>query len=317
MVEGIPGGIGRALGIVGPHALEAALAVKVQAVGAGVGIHAVQDDPQALAVGRLAQGREVLGGSQHGVGGLVVAGIVAVAGKALGDGVQVDHGCPQRRDIVQLLLDAPEVAAVKIVVENFAVLVRPPLHILPPGLVHRVGLQLSGEVRAAGFAEPVRENLIEHRALGPVGGVEVRRNTAQLPQVSRLHVGVVPLLEQTEAAVRRLHPEVVEEQSGMGDGEVPGEYVVGPPALRQIQRHGKGMGAAFIAEQAVYHGRAHAGGYMDVEGALLPGGQGSKGCLVLGELAVVENPHSLSPVVCSYRNYNRFPGKMEDDFSGI
>ena len=61
-----------------------------------------------------------------------------------------------------------------------------------------------------GFVETVRENLIVGSALGPVGSMEIGRHAAELPQVSCLHIGVVPLLKQPEAAIGGVDQKIVE-----------------------------------------------------------------------------------------------------------
>ena len=72
---------------VGAIAAEGVIPVKIQAVGTRMGIDPVQNHPNAVGMGAAAQGGKVRLGAQHGVRGLVVAGIVAVGGKALADGV--------------------------------------------------------------------------------------------------------------------------------------------------------------------------------------------------------------------------------------
>ena len=213
MVEGVPAGIGTVGPAVGPVAAEGPFPVKVEAVGAGVGIDPVQDDPDPPAVGRPAEGLKVGLRAQHGVRGLVVPGVVAVGGEALADGVQVDNGGAQGGNIVHFLGNAPEIAAEKVVVQHPALIVGPPVHLFVPVLVDGVGLELAPEVRVPPLTEPVRKYLIDHRALGPLRGVEVLGDTADLPQVSGLHIGVVSLLEQPEGAVGVRDAERVEIES--------------------------------------------------------------------------------------------------------
>ena len=87
LIEGIPAVVGGFGITVGTLAGERAVFVEIQTVGAGVGIHTIQNDFDAALMGSITHGLEVCNGTQHGVGGLIVTGIVAVAGKTLGNGV--------------------------------------------------------------------------------------------------------------------------------------------------------------------------------------------------------------------------------------
>ena len=55
-----------------------------------MGVDPVQNYPDAPGVSLTAQLGEIRLGAQHGIGGFVVAGVVAVAGKAFGNGIQVE-----------------------------------------------------------------------------------------------------------------------------------------------------------------------------------------------------------------------------------
>ena len=257
-----------------------------------MGVHTVQNHPDAAAVGLTAQFGKVLFRTQHGVGGLVIAGVVAVAGKALGNGVQVDKVHAQPRDIVHFLGDTPEISTEKVVVQHFSVLRGLPVHVLCPAFVHGVGGQLAGKVAVAGFVEAVGEDLIDGSALGPVRGVEIRRDAADLPQVPGLHVGVVPLLEQAETTAGVIDIVVVEVKAGVGDGKHAAPYLIGPfhRLLRQADVLGVGF-AVLIFEQQRYCCGSYRAGDVDIHTALLAGRQGSEGGFILGKLAVVQNSH--------------------------
>ena len=226
VVEGVPAVIGGFLGIVRAHGWERALPVEVKAVGAGVGIHAVQNDPDAPGVGRVAEGGKIRLGAEKGVGGLVVAGVVAVAGKALGNGVQVENGNAETGNIVHFLSDAPEIATEKVVVQHLPIGGRLPVHFVVPVFVDGVGLQLPGHIGPSAGVKTVGENLIDGCALRPVRGGEVGGDAAQLPEIPGFHVGVVPLLEQAEAAALCIDDEIVEKQAGAGDGKLPLKNVI-------------------------------------------------------------------------------------------
>ena len=95
-------------------------------------------------MGGIAHGFEVCHRTQHGVGSLVVAGVVAVGGEALGHGIQVENGSAKGCDIVHLLGDALEVAAVEVVIQHQTFGSRPPVHLVVPVAVNGVGFQFAG-----------------------------------------------------------------------------------------------------------------------------------------------------------------------------
>ena len=100
-------------------------------------------------MGSAAHLGKVLFRAQHGVRSLIVTGVVAVAGEALGDGVQIKDGGAKGGNIVHLFGDALEVSAVEIVVQNDALRGGTPVHFLVPGLMDGVGLQLAGQIAVA------------------------------------------------------------------------------------------------------------------------------------------------------------------------
>ena len=175
-------------------------------------------------------------------------------------------------------------------------LIRPPVHFVIPVVVDGIGLQFSGAVAPAAAGEPVREHLIDHRPLGPSGGIEVRRDAADLPKVPRLHIGVVPLLEQAEGAVRVRNAEVIEIQAGFLQAEAARPVFIGADGLLKVQLFAAQFAAILPAE---YHFRLPGHDRhrdMHTEGAILPGGQAPKRALVLGQLAVKKDSHrNLSP----------------------
>ena len=178
VIEGVPAVVGGLLGIVRAQGWERALPVEVQAVGAGVGIHAVQNDPDAPFVGSIAEGGKIRLGAEKGVGGLVVAGVVAVAGKALGNGIQVENGDAETGNIVHFFGNAPEIAAEKVVVQHLPVGSGLPVHLVVPVFMDGVGFQLPGHIGFAAGVEAVGEDLIDGRALRPVRGGEVGGDAA-------------------------------------------------------------------------------------------------------------------------------------------
>ena len=104
-----------------------------------MGVHAVQNHPDAPAVSLTAQLSKILLGAQHRVRRFVVAGVVAVAGEALGNGIQIDETHPKARDIVHFFGDSPEIAAEKVVIQHLSVFCWLPLHVLVPAFVDSIG----------------------------------------------------------------------------------------------------------------------------------------------------------------------------------
>ena len=214
-----------------------------------------------------------------------------MGGKALGNRVQVENGGAETGDIVHFLGNALEVAAVEVVVQDLPFGGGPPVHFLVPGLVDGVGFQLAGEVAVPGFMEPVGEDLVNGSTLSPVRGVEVRRNTAELPRFAGLHIGVVPFLEQPKAAVGGIDIEIVEVKSGVREGKLTAEDMVGTFALSQGQSNIPGVAPVFVVEDADDTGGLDCGGNVDMECTGLVRHQGTEGVLVHGLFAIVKDPH--------------------------
>ena len=280
MIEGVPGIIGGVFRTVGPVAAEGPLLVKIKAVGAGVGVHPVQHHPDAVGMGLGAQFCEVRFRAQHGVRGLVVAGIVAVAGKALGNGVQIENSHPKRGQIVHFRRNSLEISAVKVVVQHQALRRRLPADLLGPVGMDRVRLQFSRQVTRSHFAEPVGKRLIENGPLGPVRGLKIRRDAAELPLVPGLHVGIIPLLEKPEGAGGRGDVEIVKIPPRRVQRERPLVDIVGPPDLLEMQGRIQHMGPVLPIQQALDLGGLDGSRDMDVQGTFLAGGQGPEGGLV-------------------------------------
>ena len=98
--------------------------VEIAAVVAGVIEHAVQYNAHAASGGFAAQRAEVLLTAEQRVDALVIAGIVAVIGIRLKDRIEINGGNVQALQIIQLSVYAAQRAAEKVVVEDFAVLIR-------------------------------------------------------------------------------------------------------------------------------------------------------------------------------------------------
>ena len=273
-------------------AAESTVLVKVQTVGTGVGVHTVQNHLDAMLMGSIHHLPEVLQGAQHGIGNLVVAGIVAVAGKALADGVQIEDRHTQGCNIVQFFGNSLEITAEKVVIQHLTVGQRPPVHLFVPIVVDGVGLQLAGEVTPAAAVEPVGEDLVHGGTLGPVGGGEVCRDTADLPAVTGFHIGLVAEFKQPEAAGLGGDPEEVEKQSALLEAEGSLENIVGSLLLFEVHGHCLGSGTVLMVDDALDLGGLDGGGDVDVQCTDLIGDQRTEGIFVLQLLAVEQNSHN-------------------------
>ena len=191
---------------------EDVLGVKIDAVAAGVRKNAVEDNADAQAVGLVAEDLEVRLCPQHGVDAFIIGGIVAVVGVGHENGVEVDHLYPQVLEVGQLFPHAVEVTAEK-VAAPVALAIGLILRHLVPVRMDRKGPELIRQITVAGLVKAVRQDLVHDRAPGKVRRGKIGGDDAELPLVSRLHIGPVSLLEQTESAVFFGHIEPVEKQA--------------------------------------------------------------------------------------------------------
>ena len=76
-------------------ALKGTLPVKIQAVGASVGVDTIQNYLHTQLVSLFTKGLKILCGAQHWVRNFIVAGIVTMIGKSLADGIQIENGHTQ------------------------------------------------------------------------------------------------------------------------------------------------------------------------------------------------------------------------------
>ena len=141
----------------------AAVFVEINAVRAGVVEHAVQNDRNAFLLCFFAQGNKVVVRAEQRVDVFVIRRVVAVVGMRFKNGVEIQAGHAEAFQIIELLLDALEVAAEIVVVQRDAFLVR-----FPHGHVGFVFVQRA-VVRYVllgkpGRVKPVGKDLIDHAA---------------------------------------------------------------------------------------------------------------------------------------------------------
>ena len=168
--------------------------VEVDAVCAGVGENAVQNDGDPALFRILAEGAEVLVGAQQGVYPAVVRCVVAVVLVGLEDGVQIDAGDAQILQVVQLAPDALQIAAEIVVVPDVAVFIGPVVGRFAP-LPHDT---VCGDILVgfAAAAEAVGEDLVHDAALEKFRGLVVLGKDGELEHpavVQRAVTGIATL----------------------------------------------------------------------------------------------------------------------------
>ena len=184
-VELVPAEIGRILVAVGAAVAVASGAVEVDAVGAGVRENAVVDHVDTARLCLCAQLAEVVLRAEDRVDLGIVAGVVAVIGVGLADGIEIDAAHAKFLQVVELLGDALEVAHKKVGVGDLAVLVG-----LPDGKRVPVGVAL--KIRAAELlffaaeAKAVGKDLIHHAAHRPARRCKALFVAGELPASARV-----------------------------------------------------------------------------------------------------------------------------------
>ena len=261
--------------------------LKIRAAAADVGEYAVQHDPHAKLMRRGAQGGKIVLRAEHRVDALIIIRVVAVIRPRHKNRVEIQDLHAQLPQIRQLLADAVQVAAVKIVVQHLAVRIRlPDWHILAV-FMHPVGLQFILTVALPGGGEAVGEDLIHHRAAQRLGHGKGGVHAADLPEVSRLHICVVPLLIQAEGLVFRGHAEVVKIQPRRRDGKRPAPGLIQRVRLLFCKRQALQLALLFIKQQHLHRNGADADGKHHMERAVLPRREHAEGAFELRELAVI------------------------------
>ena len=129
IVEAVPIVVFAALGLIGADGVVSAELVEVAAVRAGVVEHAVQDDGDAPLRRPLDQFAELVLGAEKRIDLEIVARVIAVVGRRLEDGRQIDRAYAERLEIVELVDDPLQIAAVEVV-----------------GAVHAVGVAQCGRL---------------------------------------------------------------------------------------------------------------------------------------------------------------------------
>ena len=197
-----------------------AACVEVTAVVSGVIEYAIQYNAHAASGGFAAQRTEVLLTAEQRVDALVIAGIVAVIGIRLKDRIEINGGNVQALQIIQLGVYAAQRAAEKVVVEDFAVLIRQIDRNIVPVLVqhtldHAFTLRLLGRLVAA---EAVRKNVVGDALTEPARRVVIAVVHGQLvliaDRLEQLRLTAVAACTVVQT-IRQLHRKIIPVQTGM------------------------------------------------------------------------------------------------------
>ena len=222
LAEAEPVIVGAVLALGRAHGGIEAVGVEIDALGAGVVEHAVQDHPDPLLPGPGAEGPEVRLRPQQGVDLRVVRRVVAVVGGGLEDGAEVDRGDAQGLQVVQVGGHARQGPAEEVPVLDLAAL-GPPGGGLVPVLVDPAVADHAGGVGRGEAAVAVREDLIGHALAKPGGGVALLIDR-QLPGDGLTLAAIAGLVQEAAGAVVPPETEPVPHQlrrleGDEGDGE--------------------------------------------------------------------------------------------------
>lgn len=127
--------------------------------------------------------------------------------------------------------------------------------------------------------------------IAAVRGFEVRRNTAYLPQVSGLHVGIISHFEQPELACCMGDVEMIEIKTPVLQGKLTPVDLIFPQMLLTFHGNGHGVFTVFPDQNTGHRGGLNSGGDVDIQGTDLIRCQGAEGVLVDELLAVEKNTH--------------------------
>ena len=194
--------------------------------------HAVQDDFDAVLMGPLAQGDEILLGAQQRVDAQVVGGIVAVVAVRLKDGIEIQDPDAQSGQLRQLFGDAGQITAKIIIAAKHAVGIGGALGLLPPVAVQPPVGGDAGLLSAAVIVA-VREDLIHYlpgEFLRNIVGLIV---DGKLPQLPLAVIGAAIGRAVQQGAIRKAEAIVIKPRLLRG---VPQGKGIALPAQRGMQQ---------------------------------------------------------------------------------
>ncbi len=138
-------------------------------LGGGVVDHRIQNDLHAALVQVACQLGELVVGAQMRIHLEVVLGVVLVVARRIEDGVEVERRHPERLQVVQLGIDARQIAAVELAgaVALFVAADRLAPRLADDRLAAVLVFVMFDAERRVAIAEAVREDLVEHLILHP------------------------------------------------------------------------------------------------------------------------------------------------------
>ena len=141
--------------------------MELKKASAGVVEDSVQNDPNASIVSFVNHASQCLSAPEHGVDLLVVVRVISVIGGRLEHGREVDRGDAERNQVIEVLEDADQIAALIAVISG-----RCTPRVEVAGLRHR---------RAP--REAIGENLVEDRVANPFGRLRIEHRQLQSIEV--------------------------------------------------------------------------------------------------------------------------------------
>ena len=163
----------------GAYAVIMSVTIEIGAVSTGMGVYTVQKNPNPQLLCGLTQRPEILHGAQNGVRTEIVSGVITMVGAGLHNGIEIQNPHAQLLQIGQLLGNALQGTAVKIIghIVRFSRSGLPFYRCVPFRNIHGLSkILMIGDALLGGIpgipGKPVGENLIHHTVTKPCRGGE-------------------------------------------------------------------------------------------------------------------------------------------------
>ena len=168
-VEAVPAVVGRLLALRRAEVVVEAVGVEVDALAPCVVEDAVEHHVDAVLLRLRAERAEVRFIAEQRVDALIAGCVVAVVGRGLKNGAEIERRHAERREVVELFRDALQITAEKVAARDLTVGVRTVFGQLVPIFVQRARADKACDVPFFCAAEAVGEDLIRHAAAEPIG----------------------------------------------------------------------------------------------------------------------------------------------------
>ena len=232
-----------------------------------------------------------------------------MVGKRHKNRIEIEDADAELLQIGQFFTNPIEIAAEKVLVPNRSVLIGAVFGRFIPILMDRIGAELVCQIAVAALAEAVGHDLIHDSAARVIGHGEVGRDHAELPLLPCLHIGVISLLEQAEAAVLLCDIKPIKIQAALGKGKLAAvDSVV---VLLLLQNEGLLHDRCTVAvfQHQAHAGRAAAAWYKNVQNAVFPRSERAERGFVLRCFTVEQNPHGITSDSKYFRHIPRPRGR--------